>query len=180
MIEGLYNLPVALMAFAIFAATYVVATGIYWAVTRLAVDDRARAFKALSPGMLPPLGIIFGLLVAFVAAQVWSDFDRARVAVASEASALRGVVLLASNFPGDEEARLRALVGRHINAAVREEWPAMAGQHASLTTPSAPLVEALQRTLALTPTTDGQKIAQREIVGARCRMHSMGGGSASS
>jgi hypothetical protein len=96
MIEGLYNLPVALMALAIFAVTYVAAAGIYWAVTRLAVDDRARAFKALSPGMLPPLGIIFGLLVAFVAAQVWSDFDRARVAVASEASALRGVVLLAS------------------------------------------------------------------------------------
>jgi hypothetical protein len=166
MIEGLYNLPVALMTLAIFAATYVVAAGIYWAVTRLAMGDRARAFKALSPGMLPPLGIIFGLLVAFVAAQVWSDFDRARVAVASEASALRGVVLLASNFPGDEEARLRALVGRHIDAAVREEWPAMAGQHAFLTTPSAPLVEALQRTLALTPITEGQKIAQREIVGA--------------
>ena len=26
----------------------------------LAVGDRARAFKGLSPGMLPPLGIIFG------------------------------------------------------------------------------------------------------------------------
>ncbi len=166
MIEALYNLPVALMALAIFAATYAVAAGIYWAVTRLAVDDRARAFKALSPGMLPPLCIIFGLLVAFVAAQVWSDFDRARVAVASEASALRGVVLLASNFPRDEEARLRALVGRHIDAVVRQEWPAMAHQHATLTMPPAPLVEALQRTLALTPANDGQKTAQSEIAGA--------------
>jgi hypothetical protein len=56
---------------------------------RLAVGDRARAFKALSPGMLPPLGIIFGLLVGFIAVQVWNDFDRAKAAVASEASALR-------------------------------------------------------------------------------------------
>jgi hypothetical protein len=53
----------------------------------LAVDDRARAFKAVSPGMLPPLGIIFGLLVGFVAvpgmigaAAVWlvDEFVRSR------------------------------------------------------------------------------------------------------
>ena len=29
----------------------------------LVVGERARSFKAVSPGMLPPLGIIFGLLV---------------------------------------------------------------------------------------------------------------------
>jgi hypothetical protein len=35
------------------------------------VDERARrAFKAISAGMLPPLGIVFGLFVAFIAAQV--------------------------------------------------------------------------------------------------------------
>ena len=31
----------------------------------LAKGERGRAFKAISPGMLPPLGIIFGLFVAF-------------------------------------------------------------------------------------------------------------------
>ena len=72
---------------------------IYLIVIGLAVDDRARAFKALSPGMLPPLGIIFGLLVGFVAVQVWNDFDRAKVAVVSEASALRGVVFLPTASP---------------------------------------------------------------------------------
>src|SRR6476620_11302656 len=114
MSDWLLNLPVRWMAVVVFAATYLLAASIYWVVTRLAVDDRARAFKALSPGMLPPLGIIFGLLVAFIAAQVWSDFDRANVAVATEASALRGVVLLAESLPQDQEARLRALIDQHI------------------------------------------------------------------
>ena len=45
------------MAVVIFAATYLLAASIYWVVTTLAVNDRARAFKAVSPGMLPPLGI---------------------------------------------------------------------------------------------------------------------------
>jgi hypothetical protein len=72
MTDWLYNLPVWWIALVVFAATYVVAAVVYWVVTRLAVDGRARAFKALSPGMLPPLGIIFGLLVGFIAFQVWA------------------------------------------------------------------------------------------------------------
>jgi hypothetical protein len=99
MSHWLLNLPVVWMAVVIFAATYLVAALIDWIVMRLAVGDRAKAFKGLSPGMLPPLGIIFGLLVGFIAAQVWSDFEKAKVAVANEASALRTVNLLSAAFP---------------------------------------------------------------------------------
>jgi positive regulator of sigma E activity len=160
--DWLYDLPLGWMALIIFAATYGVAAAIYWIVTRLAVDERARAFKALSPGMLPPLGIIFGLLVGFIAVQVWSDFDRAKVAVVHEASALRSAVLLAANFSPSEAAELRTVIGRHIETCV-EEWPAMAEHHATLALPPPPLVEALQRVLAYAPTNDGQRTAQREI-----------------
>lgn len=117
----------------------------------------AFAWNAAAPG------IIFGLLVGFIAAQVWSDFERAKVAVANEASALRGVILLAASFPGEEEAHLRTLVSRHVEEAVGREWPAMADQRATLTLTPAALIEALQRTLALTPANDGQRTAQREL-----------------
>jgi hypothetical protein len=164
MSDWLFNLPVPLMALVIFLATYLAAAAIFLIVTRLAVDDRARAFKALSPGMLPPLGIIFGLLVGFMAAQVWADFERAKFAVASEASALRGVVLLAASFPGETEARLRALVNQHIKEAVTHEWAQMAEQHETLRDLPVKLIEALKITLALTPADESQKTAQREIV----------------
>ena len=49
------NLPILWMALAIFAAAYLVAACVYLVTVRLAVGDRARAFKAFSPGMLPPL-----------------------------------------------------------------------------------------------------------------------------
>ena len=166
MTDWVLNLPLAWMALVIFGGTYLVAAGIYFVVTRLAVNDRARAFKALSPGMLPPLGIIFGLLVGFMAVQVWGDSERAKVAVANEASALRAVLLLAASFPGEPEARLHALVNEHIEEAVNQEWPMMAHQRATLTKRSEDLTEALKGALALTPVDDGQKIAQREIVTA--------------
>ena len=61
---------------------------------------------------------------------------------------------------------MRTLVRRQIEEAVNEEWPAMASQHASLSVVPASLAEALQFALALTPHSEGQKVAQREIVGA--------------
>src|SRR5207237_211984 len=76
MSDWLHALPVVWMALMVFGATYLVAAGIYFAVSRLAAGGRARSFKAVSPGMLPPLGLVFGLVVAFIGAQVWNDSDR--------------------------------------------------------------------------------------------------------
>ena len=166
MADGLLSLPMPWLALIVFAATYLATAGIYLAVTRLAVDDRARAFKALSPGMLPPLGIIFGLLVGFIAAQVWSDFERAKVAVGTEATALRGVVLLAEVFPEEQQARFRTLINRHIDEAVNEEWPKMAGGHATLTGLPSSLREALKSALVLVPADEAQKTARVEIIRA--------------
>jgi hypothetical protein len=103
--DWLHELPVIWMGVVIFAGTYAMTTAIYGIVIGLAAGERARAFKAVSPGMLSPLGIIFGLFVAFVAAQVWGDNDRANAAVTREASALRAVVLLAATFPQRAGAR---------------------------------------------------------------------------
>ncbi|MEZ0278191.1 MAG: hypothetical protein ACAH04_03175 [Methylibium sp.] len=87
MSDWLLNLPVLWMAVVVFAATYLLAAVMYWVVTRLAVNERARTFKSVSPGMLPPLGILFALLVGFIAVEVWNNYDKAKVAVATEASA---------------------------------------------------------------------------------------------
>ena len=79
-----------------------------------AVGERSRSFKAVSPGMLPPLGILFALFVAFTASQVWSDNDRANTVVDREASSLRTVAILAAAFPGEPETRLRSLMRSYI------------------------------------------------------------------
>ena len=112
--EWLLDLPVLWMTVVIVGATWAFAAGVYALVTALATGARADAFKAISPGMLPPLAVVFGLLVAFLAAQVWGDAEHASAAVNREAGALRATVLLAAAFPGDTET------------AIRDEWPAMA------------------------------------------------------
>ena len=168
MSDWLHNLPVPLMALACFGFTYLIAAAVYITVIAVAKAEaqRAHSFKAVSAGMLPPMGILFGLFVAFTAAQVWSDNDRANAAVDREASALATVVTLATSFPGEPETRLRSLVRRHIEEAATQEWPLMASRAETLRLTPGPLTEALQLTLALAPNNQGQQTAQREIVSA--------------
>src|ERR1700716_1317389 len=166
MSDWLHNLPVPLMALAIFAFTYLLAIAIFAAVTTLATGERAKSFNAVSPGMLPVLGIIFGLFVAFTAAQVWSDNDRASAAVSREASALRAVMLFATGLPPEQEGRLRDLIRGYVEQTANVEWPMRARQEASLKAAPAALVEALQLVVSMTPQGAGQQTAQREIIAA--------------
>jgi hypothetical protein len=160
----LQDLPFAGLALTVFAATFLATAAVYIVVMALAVGERGEAFKAISPGMLPPMGLLFGLIIGFLAAQVWSDAGRAQEAVNREASALRSVVILVQAFPGEPETRMDALIRRHIREAADEEWPAMAHQRATLTVISVPLAQGLQLAIGLSPRTEGQKAAQREIV----------------
>ncbi len=165
MSDWLHNLPLVWMGLVVFGFTFLVAAAIY-ALVMILAPGHARSFKAVSPGMLPPLGIIFGLFVGFTAAQVWSDSTQANAAVDREASALRTVVLLADTFPGETETRLRALVASYIAEAAAQEWPLMAHRAITLTPTPHALAEALRLTLALDPASHGQQTAQRDIAAA--------------
>jgi hypothetical protein len=164
--DWLLNLSIPWMALVVFVATYLITASVYLVVTGLAASSRVKAFKAVSPGMLPPLGILFALLVGFIAVEVWSNFDKAKVAVGSEASALRAVVLLARVFPEAQRTRIYDLVNRHIEDAVQREWPAMATQQANLSSLPTALVEELHNALALKTGDDSQRAAQSEMVKA--------------
>src|SRR5262245_50847060 len=83
----LHDLPLAGLALTVLALTFVAAAVVYFSVMALAVGRWGEAFKALSPGMLPPMGLLFGLIVGFLAAPVWSDAGRAQDAVHRDAGA---------------------------------------------------------------------------------------------
>jgi hypothetical protein len=166
MSDWLHNLPVPLMALAVFGFTYLLAVVVFAVVSIMARGERAKSFQAISPGMLPVLGIIFGLFVAFTAAQVWSDSERASAAVSREASSLRAVLILGAVLPPEQERRLRDLVRSYVEQAAKLEWPMMARQKASLRESPVALNEALQLMVSLTPQGQGQQTAAREIITA--------------
>src|SRR5262249_3663764 len=133
MSEWIYHLPVPWMGSVVLLMTAILTWVIYAAVMRLTGEPPARGFKGVTPALLSPLGVVFGLLTAFLSVQVWNDSQRAVSEVSREASALRAVDLLAANFPKDVQTRLHALLVDYVKQAALEEWPAMARQSATLT-----------------------------------------------
>src|SRR4051812_13229702 len=150
MSDWFVNLSVVWMGLLVFCLTYVVAALIYVFVVALARGARASVFKAVSPGMLSPLGILFALFIAFTASEVSRNIGRADTAVDREASAVKQILVLAASFPGEPEAHLRTLIRRYIEKVVTEEWPSMAHQSSDLSVTPPSLAEALTAVLALT------------------------------
>src|SRR5262249_29506292 len=150
------------MAVVLFGSAYLSSAVIYAIVVEFPTTLWVRA-RAFSASMLSPMGTLFALFVVFTAAQVWNDNDRATAAVAQEASALRGVLILATAFPGDLRGQLETLIHAHVEEAANKEWPMMSRQTATLEIAPRNLVQAVQLTLALTPSSPGQGIAQREM-----------------
>jgi hypothetical protein len=164
--DWLHDLPLPWMALVTFGFTYLLSAAISAVVAVLAAGGRTKSFKAMSQSMLPVLGIIFGLFVAFIAAQVWSDNDHANATVDREASALRSAIVFAAAFPGEAETKLRGLVRDYVQETATVEWPQMAHRTASLRVPPRQLTEALQLVLSLPAASTGQQIAQRQITTA--------------
>jgi len=153
MSDWLHNLPLVWMAIFVFGCTFLVTAAICWIVTLLAVGERVPSFKAVSPGILPPLGIIFGLLPRRRSgATINSKFN-----VGPQGPALRAVVILASRFPADGETRLRTLIREYIGETTAKDWPMMANRTANLRVIPQKLAEALQLALTLEPNNEGQR-----------------------
>lgn len=166
MFDWLPNLPLVWIALIVLVAMALVTTAIYLVAMRLAKGERAEALQAVSPGMLPPMGILFALFVGFLAVGVWDNVDTAEEAVANEASALRSAVILSDDLPPDLGIRMRGLIRRHIEAAVNDEWPAMEEQRANLTVIPKPLSDALHLAVGFEAGSDGEAVVQRELVAA--------------
>jgi hypothetical protein len=88
-IGWVYGLSFGWLILVVLGLALGVAAVIWVLISVIAVGGRAQVLAALSPGMLPPLGIVFALVVGFLAAGVWSNASDARTAVNREASALR-------------------------------------------------------------------------------------------
>jgi hypothetical protein len=144
----------------VFAFCYLLAAlmfGIGALISRLAI---AHHVNATTPAMLTPLGVVTGLVIAFLAARVWENVDHAHVYVAEEASEIRQVVLLADVLPAEVRAELRSEISRYLRYVEAEDWPSMLQGQASLRKLPEGLPDALKTLLTFEPQQPGQQVAQ--------------------
>jgi hypothetical protein len=83
---------------------------------RLAHNDRAGFILAV-------IGVVYAVLLAFVAIGTWERFDQAEARSYEESEALATVYRDAESFP--DAAPLRAMLRAYVRSVIDDEWPRM-------------------------------------------------------
>ncbi len=148
------------IALLVFAFCYLLAACVFAVGVLVSRHAIGRHINATTPAMLTPLGVITGLVIAFLAARVWANVDHAHTYVAQEASEIRQAVLLTEALPADVRAEVRSDIGRYLQFVDTEDWPSMLQGRASLRNLPEGLPEALKALLTFVPQQPGQRVAQ--------------------
>jgi len=152
-----------MIAVIMLAGCNLLAVVVHLLVRFLGTGILAGELKATTPVMLTPLAVILGLMIAFLAQRVWTNIDHAHTYIASETGALRQTVLLTDALPRDVGDPLRILIRDHINYIIAEDWASMSSAEGSRDLPEM-LAKAMLHILDYSPQTQGQQIAQEQIV----------------
>jgi Protein of unknown function (DUF4239) len=98
-----------------------------WAVHRLFPHDIRQKNNEAADFFLSVLGVVYGILLAFVVVVVWQRFETARDIVEKEGNAVASLVHEARALSEPGASRVSEAVRSYVNVVVSDEWPAMAG-----------------------------------------------------
>ncbi|MEU2632410.1 hypothetical protein [Kitasatospora sp. NPDC007106] len=92
-----------------------------------------RRYPALARGdhnemvgvVLGMFGAIYGIILAFVIVNLWTQLETASTVVATEATSASKIVRDVGAFPAEPRAAVNAAVRDYVHAVVEETWPRM-------------------------------------------------------
>jgi hypothetical protein len=71
------------------------------------------------------LSTTYAVIIAFMLADVWNDYQAAEANAEVEANSVLNVYQVAEGFPAQQRDAIRLLARQYAEIMVREEWPAM-------------------------------------------------------
>jgi hypothetical protein len=137
-LESLPTLPAGILIVGGFVVSTLVAG---YLVARFTPGDIRLAHNDRAGFILAVIGVVYAVLLAFVAIGTWERFNQAEARSYEESEALATVYRDAESFP--DAAPLRAMLRAYVRSVIDDEWPRMSrGQRG---TASNTLLEAADR-----------------------------------
>jgi hypothetical protein len=93
--------------------------------TRIASRRAPKTLDGVSSSVLGPIGGLFGLTAAFLAASVWQSHGQAVDAANLEARSLSHAWIDAIGLPEPLRTEIRTGIEHYVHAVVDDEWPRM-------------------------------------------------------
>ncbi|MBV8489423.1 MAG: DUF4239 domain-containing protein [Candidatus Eremiobacteraeota bacterium] len=123
MIAWLESLPTSIAGFVI-VGLFVVSTLVLGYLVAAFTSEEVRAAHTDRAGfILAVIGVVYAVLLAFVAVGVWERFQQAEARSYEEASAIATIYRDSESFPNSEA--LRAAVLRYVHSVIEDEWSMM-------------------------------------------------------
>lgn len=123
MIAWLESLPTFVTGILVVGG-FVLSTMLMGYLVTISTSDSVRATHNDRAGfILAVIGVVYAVLLAFVAIGVWERFEQAQIRSYEEASALSTAYRDAGSFP--HGARVRELLREYVRSVVVDEWPRM-------------------------------------------------------
>jgi hypothetical protein len=118
------QVPSPLLALLFLSVAIGASLGAMWLVRRSTELETLESHKEVAGFIIAIIGALYSVLLAFVVASVWEQFEDAAVLAEREAEMAISLYRDASVF--STEAELRQSLRGYATSVVDEEWPAMA------------------------------------------------------
>src|SRR5580704_1868215 len=122
-IDWIYNNPTWLwgtVLVALFTAASCVGLLVFHRLVHVSVR---RAHNDLAGFTIAVIGVLYAVLLAFIAIATWESFSRASDIVEAESDYAGGIYLDTQGLPQAKGQPIRDAVARYVSVVINEEWP---------------------------------------------------------
>jgi tryptophan-rich sensory protein len=118
----IYRIPDGLLCLVVIGLVAAVSMAGLWLVHHRVPEDVRRRHNEIAGYLINVVGVIFAVILAFLAVAVWEAAGRAQDVVEAEANEATDIIRNAGVYPEAVARRLRAGLQEYLTIVVTEEW----------------------------------------------------------
>lgn len=129
--QVLLRVPTVVIALFVIGTSIILCMAGLLAVRRFVPHHRLKIHNDVAGPLYATLGVIYGVLLAFVVVIVWQSYDKSQTNVEKEANCLLDIYLDAECFQKDFKESVRGLIKEYADEVVNNEWKLLAAGQGS-------------------------------------------------
>lgn len=163
LVDWLYNNPIWLVSGVILVIAIGVACSGLFIFDRLVDVGLRRDHNDITGFTIAIVGVVYAVLLAFIAVATWQTFANAGTIVGDEADYLGNIYRDTAGLPDAVATKLRADLRQYADTVIKVEWPAQQAGRVAVTG-WAPLNDFHMEIAMFQPKTSGETVIQAEIM----------------
>jgi len=162
-VDWIYNNPTWLWATVLVALSIAISCGGLLVFHRLVHVSVRKAHNDLAGFTIAVIGVLYAVLLAFIAIATWESFSKASDLVENESDYAGGIYLDTQGLPQAKGQPIREAIARYVSVVINDEWPI---QRAGKTPDQGwkPLRELNTAIATIQPQSLGEAVIQAELL----------------